>query len=161
MANSTVTVINARNPGFLKSVINDMHKTGCCAAKVIKLVLSFTLELQATHKESRDVKGSQLNTNCVGSKFAFLGGCYGKIYSEENQCPHIQAYGLQRHAAICCGNNQWPFLPCTLIWGMSQCNICPNAMSPKVQQSSAQWQRLYWARASKLSFKASTSRCLS
>lgn len=58
--------------------MNDLHKLGCWEAKLTEVVLSFTLGLQATHKENTDVKVSQLNTNCVGSKFAFLGGCYGK-----------------------------------------------------------------------------------
>lgn len=35
--------------------VNDMHQKGCWEAKLIQVVSSFTLELQATHKVSGDV----------------------------------------------------------------------------------------------------------
>lgn len=96
-----------------------MHRLGYWEAKIIKVVLSFTLELQAIHKESRDVKGPQLNNNCVKFKLLFSRVVVVRFTVRKSNVlaySPMDSWGIQ---PSCCGGNQRPFFPCTLTWRKS------------------------------------------
>lgn len=144
--------------------MNDMHRIWYWEANLVKAVLSLTLELQAIHKESRDVKGSQLNNNCVKFQSLFSGAVMVRFTARQT---NVLTYSPMDYRGIqpsCFGDDQWPFLPCTLTWRKwSHLDTVSLAyhlrlsfhwhsckMPPRVQQKAAQWQTPCWNSASEV-----------
>lgn len=96
--------------------MNDTRRIAYWEANLIKVVLSFTLDLQAIHKDTRDVKGSQLNNGCVKFKLLFSGAVMVRFTARKINVLTYSPMDYRAMQPLCCGDNQWPFLPCPLTW---------------------------------------------
>lgn len=86
--------------------MNDTRRIAYWEANLIKVVLSFTLDLQAIHKDTRDVKGSQLNNGCVKFKLLFSGAVMVRFTARKI---NVLTYSPMDYRAMqppCCGDNQ-------------------------------------------------------